>query len=166
VGDSYPRILTNIKRLFRLARGQPRMGDVLLSRPRPTSDRRCYSILSEAFLEQETLFCLAQGQPQTSDVVPPHPRPTSDWRRCSNSPKANSGRGKANMTLSSPILDGRYSFVSPEASSRRETQFCLARGQPRMGDAASSRSRPTLDKRCSSVLLEANFGRETLFHLT
>jgi hypothetical protein len=68
--------------------------------------------------------------------------------------------------------------VSPEANLGRETQFCLALGQPRMGDAVLSRQvqlwagdaipsrpRPTSDGRRCSASPETNLGWETLLQL-
>jgi hypothetical protein len=95
-----PEVNLKWETLFRLDQGQPRMGDVVPSRPRPTSDGRRCSVSSEANLGPET-FRLAWGQPQIGDVVPSRPR---------------------------PALGGRSSHDSLEASSRREKQSWLARG--------------------------------------
>jgi hypothetical protein len=43
----------------------------------------------------------------------------------------------------------------------RETQSCLSHGQPRAGDAVTTRPRPTPGGRCSHDSPEANLGRET-----
>jgi hypothetical protein len=75
-GVDIPQVLTSTKTLFCLARGQPRMGDDVLSHPRPTSDGRCCSVSPEANLRRETLLCLTRGQPWTEDAVPSCTRPT------------------------------------------------------------------------------------------
>jgi hypothetical protein len=87
-----PRVLTTIETLFCFARGQPQMGNIVPSRPRPTSDDRCCPVSPEAIVGWETLFHLARGQPRMGDIVSSRPRPTSDMRCCSVSPEANLGR--------------------------------------------------------------------------
>jgi hypothetical protein len=74
---------------------------------------------------------------------------------------------------SRPPLGGRCGSVSPEAISRRDTFFRLARGQPRSGDAVLTRPnpalgggsshdspKPALGGRCSRDLPEADLERE------
>jgi hypothetical protein len=110
--------------LIRLVRGQPRTGDVVLSRSRPTSDGGHYSASPEANLRGRCYFVHsrptldAQGESRTGDAVPSRPRPTSDGRHC---------------------------FVSPEANLEREMQFLLAQGQPQARDAIMTRPRLTSD---------------------
>jgi hypothetical protein len=72
-------------------------------------------------------------------------------------------------------LGGRRSHGSPKANLGQETHSRVARGQPRAGDAITTRSRPkpqvgyvvmprprpTSDERCSHVSPEANPRRET-----
>jgi hypothetical protein len=83
------------------------------------------------------LFHLARGQPRTGDTVP--------------SARGQLWAGDDVLSCLRPTLDGRCYSVSHEANLGQETQFCIARGQPRTGD--------------SSDLLEANSGRETLSRL-
>jgi hypothetical protein len=90
----------------RLARGQPRAGDVVTTRPMLTSGGRHSHGSSEANPGRETQLRLAQGQPRAGEPVTPrprptsggrhihaaftpHPRPTSDGRSCHDSSEAN-----------------------------------------------------------------------------
>jgi hypothetical protein len=138
--------------IFHLARGQPRTGDVA-----PSSDGRCSFVSPVASIWRETQSRLARGQPRTGDAVPPRLSPALGERRSSISPEANLkretqfrlargqprtgdavsprlrpalGRTHAVLSRSKPTSDGRHCFVSLKASSGRDTQFRLARGQP------------------------------------
>jgi hypothetical protein len=116
-----------------------------LSRPKPTSDRRCSSISPkassgwepEANLGWEILLRLARGQLWVGGAAPYHSTPTSDGRRYSNSPR--------------PTLDGRLCSISPEANLRRETPFHFARGHLWARDAFPAHPRPTLGRSAETL---------------
>jgi hypothetical protein len=100
------------KRQFRLTRGQPRTGDVVPSRPRPTSNERRCSISPEAKLGRETLFPLTRGQPRTGHAVLPRPKLALG--------------GKAVTTRPKPALGGRSTHDSSKANLGREMQSYIA----------------------------------------
>jgi hypothetical protein len=147
---------------------RPRPFNIVATRLRPTSGRRCSHHSPEANPKRETQSGLARGQPRPRDAVTTcsrstpgriwswltrgHPR-TGDTvttrPRARDAVTTHPRVGDAVTTRSRivyavtthlwPTSGGRHSHDSLEANPEWETQARLARGQPQLGDAVRTR---------------------------
>ena len=91
---------------------------------------------------------VARGQPRTSIVFSTRPRASRAMlRKVPNSAPTNSARPRVGETVKNRLVGDAITI--------------LTRGQPRAGDAVTTRPRPTLGGRCSHDSPAANPGRET-----
>jgi hypothetical protein len=93
-------------RQSRLARDQPRVRDIVMARPRPTSGERHSHESLKANLVWEKRSLLAQGQPRARDAVTARPRPTPDQQRIFDSHEGILGDALEGTQLRRPTLQG------------------------------------------------------------
>jgi hypothetical protein len=151
VGDvvtTRPRPTSDGRTQSRLARDRPWAGEAVTPCLRPPSSGRHIHALPEAALGRETQSWLARGQPRAGDTVTPCPRPSLGWRCSHTSPEATL-RGRRSHVLP----EANFGRETPHGSSRanlgRETQSRLVRGLPQAGDVVTACLRPPLDWRRS-----------------